>query len=88
MKANICIDTLVKASKGRFVTVTFKTKSGRTRVLNGRIGVGGAPARQDSKATGGKYLLLWEVKTRGYRKVNLRTVSRIAMEKTELFVNK
>jgi len=87
MKANICIDTLVKASKGRFVTVTFKTKSGRTRVLNGRIGVGGAPARKDTQ-TGGKYLLLWEVKTRGYRRVNLATVSRIAMEKTELFVSK
>lgn len=84
---NISIDTLVKHSKGRFVTVTFKTKSGRTRKLNGRIGVGGADYRKDTQ-TGGKYLLLWEVAKRDYRRVNLSTVERIALDKTVLYVGK
>ena len=87
-KINVCMDTLVKNSKGRFLTVTFKTKAGYTKKLNGRIGVHGAPYRHDSETTGGKYLLIWEVKTRTPKRVNLRTIERIAMDKTVLYVAK
>lgn len=87
-KINVCMDTLVKNSKGKFITVTFKTKKGYTKKLNGRIGVHGDPYRYDSETTGGKYLLIWEVKTRTPKRVNLRTIERIAMEGTVLTVAK
>lgn len=49
------------ASSGQFCTVTFVTKSGETRTINGRTGVkkylkGGTPRTEQTEK---EYLLIW-----------------------------
>ena len=81
------IDAVIKGSKGRFVTVTFTKKDGTTRRVNGRIGVRfgkeAAPARYDGK--GQPYFLLWEVRSRGYKRINADAVQRVATDGVVLY---
>ena len=84
---NILINTLVRESKGKFLTIDFVKSNGEVRKINGRIGVDGADYRKDS-SDGSKYLLVWEPATRGYRRVNLNTVMRIASQGSVLYVAK
>ena len=88
IKVNTAMKKLIENSKGKFVTVTFKTKKGYTKKLNGRIGVNGYPAYAHFPSTGGHYMLLWEVKSRTPKYVSLRTIERVAMEGTVLEVAK
>lgn len=73
------ITRLIENSNGKFMTVTFVKKDGQERTLNGRIGVHyngeAAPSRFDAHIK--PYLLLWEVKTRGFRRINLDTIKAI-----------
>ena len=81
---NKLIDTLVRESNGKFLTLTFKKVGGSMRTINGRIGVDGSDYRFDAQ-NGKPYLLIWEVKSRGYRRVSLDTVERIASQGAVLY---
>ena len=71
---------IIAQSKGQFIGVTFIKKNGSTRSLNGRLGV-----HIDNKHTGAnrqpKYLNIYDVKAKGWRKVNLDAVLSIRMNK-------
>ena len=64
---------------GRFVGVEFTKKDGTVRQLNGRLGVvkhlKGGTNTVESTTT--PYLVVYDVKTPGYRAVNLATVSAV-----------
>ena len=79
---NTLINMIATATNGRFFTVTFTTKAGRERTINGRTGVRyrgeASPVRMDGAGT--EYLLIWSVKDRSYRRVNLDTVKRISFK--------
>jgi hypothetical protein len=81
------IDQIVKATNGRFCTITFEKHDLSERTINGRIGVhcGGQPAahRMDSREE--PFLLLWSVRDRGYRRISGRRIKRVAAEGTVLY---
>jgi hypothetical protein len=81
------IDTIVKMSGGRFVTITFTKANGDTRTVNGRLGVRyfGAPASPRMDSALKQYLLLWEVRSRGFRRIALDTIERVATQKTVIY---
>jgi len=84
---NKLIDILAKASNGRFMTVTFVKKDGTLRTINGRTGVHfngeASPVRYD--ANDQAYILMWSVRDRNFRRINLNTVERIASQGSVLF---
>lgn len=67
---------------GKFVTVEFTKLDGSNRMLNGRLGVrkhlrGGT---NTVMAPDRPYLTVFDVKRKGYRAVNLSTVSKVRAE--------
>ena len=70
---------LIKATNGKFFTVTFTKKDGTTRVMNARLGVkaylkgGELPYDPDAKGL----IPVYDVKTRDYRMVNLNTITNL-----------
>lgn len=73
------VETIVKASKGRFMTIEFTKANGEVRTINGRIGVHwrGIPTVTRHDMKGKPYLLVWEVRTRGYRNIALDRIRSI-----------
>jgi len=69
---------------GRFVGLDFIKVEGQARSLNGRLGVrkhlkGGVSTHASDARP---YLVVYDVKTRGYRAVNLATVSAVRAQHT------
>ena len=68
------IQSVLKATQGKFFTVVFIKKDGTTRSMNCRLGVtkhlkGGA-----STLNPAQYLTVYDVQAEGYRAVNLSTI--------------
>lgn len=76
MKVNL-LKSLLKATNGRFFTVTFTKQDGTLRTMNARVGVTshikgtGAPRA----GTNDKYLTVFDAQKRAYRTINLDTVT-------------
>jgi len=74
--------SLIKESNGKFFTVTFTTKNGEQRTINGRLkptktkGSG----KNNSKALG--YITVYSMQDKGYRNVDTRTISSLSINKT------
>ena len=69
------IESVLKATQGKFFTVVFVKKDGTTRVMNARLGVvkhlkGGLSNFLDPS----KYLTVYDIQAEGYRAVNLSTI--------------
>lgn len=79
---------LIKDTKGKFFTVTFIKKDGTTRVMNARLGVkvylkgGELPYNPDEKGL----IPVYDVKTGGYRMVNVNTIKNLKIGKNEYTV--
>lgn len=78
---------LLHRQNGKFVTVDFIKSDGSRRLLNGRLGVSSYV-----KGTGqglpltSSCITIWDTQARGYRSVNLETISRIRAQNTEYVV--
>lgn len=76
---------LIKDTKGKFFTVTFIKKDGTTRVMNARLGVkvylkgGELPYNPDEKGL----IPVYDVKTGGYRMVNVNTITKLKIGNNE-----
>lgn len=56
-------------TRGRFFSVSFRKQNGQIRKLNGKVG------RVDRTAVSGeKYVVVFDVKNNGWRKVNINTI--------------
>lgn len=70
---------LFRKQVGKFVGVEFTKKNGTCRRLNGRLGVvkhlKGGSCSVEGEAL--PYLVIYDVRTPGYRAVNLATVSEV-----------
>ena len=79
---------LIKDTKGKFFTVTFIKKDGSERVMNARLGVkiylkgGELPYNPDEKGL----IPVYDVKTGGYRMVNVNTIKNLKIGKNEYTV--
>ncbi len=71
--------TIAANTNGKFFTVTFKKKDGTTRVMNCRTGV--TKALKGGKATvdKAKYLVVYDMTSKGYRCINKDTITSIAV---------
>jgi hypothetical protein len=76
---------LIKDTKGKFFTVTFTKKDGTERVMNARLGVkvylkgGELPYNPDEKGL----IPVYDVKTGGYRMVNVNTIKKLKIGNNE-----
>ena len=61
---------LINTSKGKFFTVTFTKAGGTTRTINGNT---------KGKMTNQGYLNIYSMKDKGYRNVNVRTISALKL---------
>lgn len=79
---------LIKDTKGKFFTVTFIKKDGSERVMNARLGVkvylkgGELPYNPDEKGL----IPVYDVKTGGYRMVNVNTIKKLKIGNNEYTV--
>ena len=81
MKKQI-VETIKAALGSQIFTVEFTKANGEKRVLNGRLGVKaglreGAKVRTYDPEEAG-YLVVWDLKKKGYRTVNTSTISSIS----------
>jgi len=73
---------------GKFVTIDFVKNDGTDRMLNGRLGVrkhlkGGDSTLADADKP---YLVVYDMKAKGYRAVNLETVKEVRAQRTRYTV--
>ena len=65
----------------RFFTVHFYTNKGELRKLNGRLGVTKyTKLYDDTVEIPNKYLVVYDVKAKGYRNVNIETIQCINVD--------
>ena len=84
---NIIIDSVMKVSGGKFITVEFNNNKGELRKINGRTGVHykGQPASYRFDAQGKPYFLVWECKSRQFKRIRTDAIKRISCSSTVLF---
>ena len=81
---------LINDSKGRFFTATFRKKNGESRVINCRRGV-----TKGVKGTGKAIntdvlgmITVYAVQEKGYKKLNLQTLTNLRINKCEYRIRK
>lgn len=80
--------TLIKATKGKFFTVTFTKKDGTTRVMNARLGVkaylkgGELPYNPEPKGL----IPVYDMGKQEYRMINTNTITNIKIGNKEFKV--
>lgn len=77
------LESMIKSSNGKFISVTFTKKNGELRKLHGRLGVkkdlhGGV---NKVVKNSNSYMTIWDKQKSAYRTINLSTV-------TDLHINK
>jgi hypothetical protein len=76
---------LIKATNGKFFTVTFIKKDGTERVMNARLGVEvylkGGQLAYDAESKG--LIPVYDMKAKGYRMVNVNTITHLKIGKNE-----
>jgi hypothetical protein len=68
------LNTILKATAGKFFTVNFIKKDGSLRVMNCRLGVKKHLKGGVSNLDAEKYLTVYDMQAEGYRAVNLSTI--------------
>lgn len=74
---------ILKGKRGKMLTIAYRKKDGSLRILNTVTGVRknitGAGLRYDPDKYG--YIILYDLKAKGYRTVNINTVGDVRMDK-------
>jgi hypothetical protein len=68
------LQAVLKATQGKFFTVSFIKKDGSTRVMNCRLGVTKHLKGGVSTLNPTEYLTVYDMQAEGYRAVNLSTI--------------
>ena len=71
--------SMLEASEGTFVGVTFRKKDGTLRDLNGRLGVHKGTKGGDNCLDKRRFITVYDVKKGGHRAVNLGTLTQVRM---------
>ena len=70
---------IAAATNGKFFTVTFVKKDGSTRIMNCRTGVTKALKNGKSTVDTDKYLVVYDMSSKGYRCINKDTITSISV---------
>lgn len=68
------IQSVLKATQGKFFTVVFVKKDGTTRVMNCRLGVTKHLKGGVSTLNPSEFLTVYDMQAEGYRAINLSTI--------------
>lgn len=68
------IENVLKATKGKFFTVSFIKKDGSLRIMNCRLGVTKHLKGGVSTLNPDKFLTVYDVQSKGYRAINFDTI--------------
>lgn len=71
---------IIKASSGKFFTVTFTKKDGSIRTLNGRLGVTKYLKGGKSTLNPDQFITVYDVQSQGYRAVNVDTIQSVTVD--------
>lgn len=71
--------SMLEASEGTFVGLTFRKKDGSIRELNGRLGVRKGTKGGKSNLDKRNFITVWDAKKRDFRAVNLATLTGVRM---------
>lgn len=71
--------SMLDASEGTFVGVTFTKKDGTLRNLNGRLGVRKGTKGGQNKLDKRDYITIYDVKNEGFRAVSLASLEQVRM---------
>lgn len=71
--------SMLDASEGTFVGVTFTKKDGTSRDLNGRLGVRKGTVGGSNRLDKRDYITLYDVKKGAFRAVSLATLEQVRM---------
>lgn len=71
--------SMLEASEGTFVGITFTKKDGTLRELNGRLGVRKGTVGKSNRLDKREYITLFDVKKGGFRAVSLATLEQVRM---------
>jgi len=71
---------VIECSEGRFFTVEFIKKDGSTRILNGRLGVEKYLKGGDCTIDRTKFVIVYDVQSKGYRAVNRETILSVKID--------
>ena len=81
------LSKIVQTTNGKFFTVVFIKKDGTERILNGRLGVTkhlkGGQCTLDKE----KYLIVYDVVSKGYRAVNVDTIKSVSCDGLNISLN-
>ena len=78
---------VARIATNKFITVSFLKKDGTPRTINGRIGVKRYLKGGDNPNTrNDAFLIIYSLKDKGYRTVNLDSVFRIAANGKEYLI--
>lgn len=80
-------DLLIKIVGNKFFTVSFIKKDGTLRKMNARLGVKSYLKNGNKSYNAEKfnYIVVFDIKKKEYRTVNLSTIKQINANKTTLF---
>tara|TARA_R110000824_G_scaffold175245_2_gene353549 strand:+ start:394 stop:645 length:252 start_codon:yes stop_codon:yes gene_type:complete len=71
------LESVLKATSGKFFSVVFVKKDGTTRIMNCRLGVTQHLRGGVSTLDATKYLTVYDMQAKGYRAVNLATIKSV-----------
>ena len=71
---------VIEHSEGRFFTCEFIKKDGSTRILNGRLGVEKYLKGGDCTIDRSKFVIVYDVQSKGYRAVNRETILSVKID--------
>ena len=74
------LSKVIECSEGRFFTVEFVKKDGSTRILNGRLGVEKYLKGGDCTIDRTKFVIVYDVQSKGYRAVNRETILSVKID--------
>jgi hypothetical protein len=79
MSISTVFAALIAQSNGKFVTVTFHKKDGELRKMNCRLGVTKHLKGGKSTVDRDKYLVVYDVQSKGYRCINKDAIVSVAL---------
>jgi hypothetical protein len=81
MQTNLA--SIIEASNGKFISVTFVKKDGSIRVLVGRLGVKKHLKGGESTLDADKYITIFDTQNGGYRAINRDTIQSVRIDGVE-----
>lgn len=81
------LDSIIKNTAGRILTVSFIKKNGQSRSITGRVGVKhhGKPSSHRMDSSRKAFILIYSMRDRGFRRIDLSQIVSIKADGLYMF---